>query len=232
MSGITYDYMEKYLRDLIGESKGILKELEDYAEENAVPIVQKETARLIEFMVNVKKPKKILELGTAIGYSSILMALASENNVRITTIERDEKMVEVATKNIEEAGLSDSISIIKGDCLEVLEILNDEYDMIFMDAGKGHYSHFLPHCIRMLAKDGMIIADNVLFRGMVACKDLMIKRKITIVKRMKNYMETVSQDENLLTTVIPMGDGIALTVRRNKNEKTGVTSTSGELGEA
>ncbi|MEG0133808.1 MAG: O-methyltransferase [Clostridium sp.] len=232
MSGITYDYMEKYLRDLIGESTGIIKELEDYAEKNGVPIVQKETARLIEFMVNVKKPKKILELGTAIGYSSILMALASGNNVSITTIERDENMVEIATKNIEAAGLSDSISIIKGDCMDILEILNDEYDMIFMDAGKGHYSHFLPHCIRMLAEDGMIIADNVLFRGMVACKDLMIRRKITIVKRMKNYMETVSQDENLLTTVLPMGDGIALTVRRNKDENTGTTGTSRESGKA
>lgn len=232
MSGITYDYMEKYLRSLIGDSKGILKELENFAEENTVPIVQKETARLIEFMVNVKKPKKILELGTAIGYSSILMTLASENNVRITTIERDENMVDIATKNIEKAGLSSNITIVKGDCLEVLEALDDEYDMIFIDAGKGHYSHFLPHCIRMLAKDGMIIADNVLFRGMVACKDLMIKRKITIVKRMKNYMEIISQDENLLTTVIPMGDGIALTVRRNENENTGVISTSGESGEA
>jgi len=103
--------------------------------------------------------------------------------------------------------------------LEILEGLDDEYDLIFMDAGKGHYSEFLPHCIRMLSKDGIIISDNVLFRGMVACKDLMIRRKITIVKRMKKYMETISKDENLLTTVIPMGDGIALTVRRNENEK-------------
>ncbi len=226
MSGITYDYMEKYLRELIGDSKGILKELEVFAEKNGVPIVQKETARLLEFMVNVKKPKKILELGTAIGYSSILMELAAGNNVEITTIERDDKMVEYATENIKNAGLSDRITILHGECLEILETLNDEYDLIFMDAGKGHYSHFLPHCIRMLAKDGMIIADNVLFRGMVACKDLMIRRKITIVKRMKNYMETVSQDESLLTTVLPMGDGIALTVRRNKNEETGTTSTS------
>lgn len=214
MSGITYDYMEKYLRELIGDSKGIIKELEDFAEENGVPIVQKEAARLLEFMVNVKKPKKILELGTAIGYSSILMELAAGNNVEITTIERDDKMVEYATENIKKAGFEDKITILHGDCLDILETLNDEYDLIFMDAGKGHYSHFLPHCLRMLAKDGMIIADNVLFRGMVACKDLMIKRKITIVKRMKNYMETVSQDPNLLTTVLPMGDGIALTVRR------------------
>ena len=216
MSGITYDYMEKYLRELIGESKGIIKELEEFAEENGVPIVQKEAARLLEFMVTVKKPKKILELGTAIGYSSILMELAAGNNVEITTIERDDKMVEYATENIKKAGFEDKITILHGECLDILETLDDEYDLIFMDAGKGHYSHFLPHCLRMLAKDGMIIADNVLFRGMVACKDLMIKRKITIVKRMKNYMETISQDENLLTTVLPMGDGIALTVRRNK----------------
>ena len=226
MSGITYDYMEKYLRELIGESKGIIKELEEFAEVNGVPIVQKEAARLLEFMVTIKKPKKILELGTAIGYSSILMELAAENNVVITTIERDDKMVEYATENIKKAGFEDKITILHGDCLEILETLDDEYDLIFMDAGKGHYSEFLPHCLRMLAKDGIIIADNVLFRGMVACKDLMVKRKITIVKRMKNYMETISQDENLLTTVLPMGDGIALTVRRNENEKTGTAGTS------
>ena len=111
-------------------------------------------------------------------------------------------------------GLEEKINILQGDCLEVLESLHDEFDMIFMDAGKGHYNHFLPECLRLLKKDGIIIADNVLFRGMVASDDLVKRRKITIVKRMRKYLDMVSKDENLITTVIPMGDGIALTKRR------------------
>lgn len=215
MSGITYDYMSKYLKGLIGESEGVIKELEDFAQEHNVPIVREETARLIEFMVTTKKPKKILELGTAIGYSSILMALTLNGDVQITTIERDEKMVEIASNNIKKAGLENNITIMEGDCLSILENLNEEFDMIFIDAGHGHYCEFLPHCLRMLSKEGVIMADNVLFRGMVACNELMVKRKITIVKRMRKYLDMVSQDENLMTTVLPMGDGIALTVRRN-----------------
>lgn len=214
MSGITYDYMVKYLEGLIGESEGIIKELEDFAEANNVPIVRAETARLIEFMVTSKRPKKILELGTAIGYSSILMAITLNKEVHITTIEKDPEMVKIARENIKKAGLCDIITVIEGDCLEVLENMTDEYDMMFIDAGHGHYCEFLPHCLRMLTEDGMIMADNVLFRGMVACDELMVRRKITIVKRMRKYLDMVSNDENLLTTVLPIGDGIALTVRR------------------
>lgn len=215
MSGITYDYMSRYLKDIIGESHGVLKELEDYAEENNIPIVRKETARMIEFMVTTKKPKKILELGTAIGYSSILMALALNEQVEIDTIERDEKMVEIAKHNIKKAGLDNTINIMQGDCLDILQGMDGMYDMVFIDAGHGHYCEFLPHILRLLSEDGMIIADNVLFRGMVACNELMVKRKITIVKRMRKYLDMVSHDDNLVTTVLPMGDGIALTVRRN-----------------
>lgn len=215
MSGVTFDYMEQFIRGLIPESSGVLKELEEYAEKNHVPIIQKEVGKLLELMLSVKKPKKILELGTAIGYSSILMTLSLEKNCHITTIERDENMIEAARNNIKNYGLENNIDIIPGECLEVLEKLQDSFDLIFMDAGKGHYNHFLPHCLRLLGQDGIIIADNVLFRGMVASKDLVIRRKITIVKRMKSYLEMVSKDPELLTSVIPIGDGIAITTRRN-----------------
>jgi predicted O-methyltransferase YrrM len=215
MSGITYDYMEQYLRELIPENTGILKDLENFAIEHKVPIVQKETAKFLELMIVMNKPKKILELGTAIGYSAILMNQAFGGISEITTIERDEKMIELANANIEKYGLQNKISVIQGDCLEVLEKLHDEYDMIFMDAGKGHYNHFLPHCLRLLKKEGVLIADNVLFRGMVASKELVKRRKITIVKRMKSYLELVSNNDELITSVIPMGDGISITVRKN-----------------
>lgn len=214
MSGITYDYMEEYLRGLIGESTGKFKELEEFAKENGVPIVQKEAGKFLEFMVSMKKPLKILELGTAIGYSAILMYEAAKTNPDIITIERSKEMIELAKQNITKYNLEDNIIIKEGDCLEILEGLNEEFDLIFMDAGKGHYNHFLPHCLRLLKKDGIIIADNVLFRGMVASQDLVKRRKITIVKRMRTYLEMVSEDENLITSVIPMSDGIAITKRR------------------
>ncbi|MDP4145388.1 MAG: O-methyltransferase [Bacillota bacterium] len=218
MSGITFDYIENYIRGVIPERDGLLKEMETFALENNVPIVQKETAQFLEVMISMKKPKKILELGTAIGYSSILMYINAAKNCNITTIERDEKMIDFAKQFINRSNLSQNINILQGDCLDILEALEDKYDVIFMDAGKGHYNHFLPHCLRLLAEDGVIIADNVLFRGMVASDALTVRRKITIVKRMRKYIDIVSNDEELITTVIPMGDGIAVTMRRNKDE--------------
>ncbi|WP_298840120.1 O-methyltransferase [Clostridium sp.] len=215
MSGVTYDYMEQYLRELIPSNSGILDELEKFSVKNGVPIVQKETAKFLELMVKMNRPKKILELGTAIGYSAILMNLASDGLSEITTIERDQRMIEIASDNIMKCGLQDKITIIKGDCLDLLESIKGEYDMIFMDAGKGHYNHFLPNCLRLLKKDGVLIADNVLFRGMVASKELATHRKITIIKRMKSYLELVSSNDELVTSVIPMGDGISVTIRKN-----------------
>ncbi len=214
MSGVTFDYMEEYLRGLIPNRDKDLLELEKFAIENRVPIIQKETAKFLEFMISMKEPNNILELGTAIGYSSILMSKTLNNKCKITTIERDEKMINLAKENIKSFGLEGNIEIKEGECLEILEKLDDKYDLIFMDAGKGHYNHFLPHCLRLLSDKGVIIADNVLFRGMVASDDLVKRRKITIVKRMRTYLDIVSNDKNLITTVIPMGDGIALTKRR------------------
>lgn len=214
MSKITYDYMEDYIRGLIPERTGTLKEIEDFARENGVPIVQKETGVFLEFMTSMKKPKKILELGTAVGFSSILMYESAGVEPDIVTIERDEEMIEMAKINLDRFNLRDKIKIEQGDCLEVLERLDDKFDLIFMDAGKGHYNHFLPHCLRLLKDDGIIVADNVLFRGMVASQELVKRRKITIVKRMRTYLDLVTQDESLITSVIPMGDGIAVTKRR------------------
>ncbi|WP_321993109.1 O-methyltransferase [Clostridium butyricum] len=214
MSKITYDYMEDYIRGLIPERTGTLKEIEDFARENGVPIVQKETGVFLEFMTSMKKPKKILELGTAVGFSSILMYESAGVEPDIVTIERDEKMIEMAKVNLDRFNLRDKIKIEQGDCLEVLERLDDKFDLIFMDAGKGHYNHFLPQCLRLLKDDGIIVADNVLFRGMVASQELVKRRKITIVKRMRTYLDLVTQDESLITSVIPMGDGIAVTKRR------------------
>ena len=218
MSGIMYDYMEDYLRGLIKEKDEVLLGLEEYAKDNGVPIVQKETANFLKLMISMKKPKRILELGTAIGYSSILMTRESGENVHITTIERDKNMILKAKENIERYNYEHNIEILEGECEEVLKELCENkgpsYDQIFMDAGKGHYNHFLPYCLELLSEDGIIVADNVLFRGMVPSNELVVRRKITIVKRMRAYLEEVSDNEKFVTSILPMGDGIAVTVRR------------------
>lgn len=220
MSGITYDYMEQYIRSLIEENSGELKQLEDFAIENSVPIVHKEVRKFLEVMINIKKPKNILELGTAIGYSSILMCMASGDKCKVDTIERDLNMVKISKANIKLYGYDNRINVLSGECIEVLKNLQGKYDLIFMDAGKAHYNDFLPECLRLLAEDGVIVADNVLFRGMIASRELVIRRKITIVKRMRKFLEQVSKSKELMLSVIPMGDGIAVITRRRNNEET------------
>lgn len=218
MSGITYDYMEEYIRSLLPQNTGALKEMEDYAKQNNIPIVQPETGNFLKLIINIKKPLNILELGTAIGYSSILMSMSAGGRCIVTTIERDTEMVKKAKENISKYGFDKNVNVVEGDCIEVLKSLKGSYDVIFIDAGKAHYNHFLPYCEKVLKEDGIIIADNVLFRGMVAYKDLVKRRKITIVKRMKSYLKLVSE-ERFITSVIPMGDGIAVTIRGKSYEK-------------
>ena len=181
MSNVTYDYMEQYIRDLIPMHEGILSELESYAEEYKVPIIHKEVANFLELIINLKKPKRILELGTAIGYSSILMAKSCDEIEKIDTIERNEDMINLAKQNISKSGFAEKIEVLCGDCLQVLESLEEKYDLIFVDAGKGHYNDFHPQCLRLLNGGGIIVADNVLYKGMVASQDLVVRRKITIV---------------------------------------------------
>jgi predicted O-methyltransferase YrrM len=214
MSNVAYDYMEEYIRSLIPENTGILKELEDYAAENSVPIIHREVGNFLRFIINLKKPAKILEIGTAIGYSSILMC-SSAKNIKIKTIEIDNDMVKTARFNIEKSGFTENIQVVEGDCLNIIKELNEKFAMIFLDASKGHYNQIFEDCLRLLSDDGIIIGDNVLFRGMVASRKLLIRRKITIVKRMKLFLNRISNDNNLVTAVIPMGDGISVTVRRN-----------------
>ena len=213
MEGITYDYMVDYLRGLIRDNIPVIKELEVYAADNSIPIVQKETARFLELITAIQRPNKILELGTAIGYSSILMSESLDNKVDILTIERDSRMIALAKDNMAKYGYK-NIKILEGEALEILASLNGTFDMIFLDGGQGHYIHYLPHCLRLLAKEGVIVADNVLFRGMVASDELIKRRKITIVKRMRKYLDEVNANPTLVTSVIPMGDGIAITRRR------------------
>ncbi len=210
---ICYDYINDYIRKTIRGNEGILAELEDFARENHVPIVRPEVARLITVLGRMAKPRRVLEVGTAIGYSAILFSDILAPDGRIDTIDRYELMLDRARYNISRAGLGDVINVIQGDALEVLSCLDKSYDIIFLDAAKGQYGEFLPHCIRMLGDGGLIISDNVLYKGMVASDRLVVRRKKTIVKRMRSYLDAICTDERLDTSIIPIGDGVALSYK-------------------
>jgi len=210
---INYEYITAYIRETLNKSEGLLRELERYAEANHIPIIQPEVAKLITVLGNMQKPGRILEIGTAIGYSAILMSSFLKQGGKIDTIERYEKMAEKARENIKKAGKEDTINIIMGDAMDVLACLDKQYDMIFVDAAKGQYPEFLPHCMRMLVKGGLLISDNVLYQGMVASNDLVVRRKKTIVTRLRNYLTTLCNSDELETCIIPVGDGVALSYK-------------------
>jgi caffeoyl-CoA O-methyltransferase len=212
VSNIVHDYIEDYIRGLLPERNGIIKEMEDYASLNNVPIIHPEAARFLSFLIKCKGVKNILEVGTAIGYSAIVMHQAA-GECRIVTIERDQSMIEEARKNISSAGLESSISIVEGEADEILKNMDDKFDLIFLDAAKGQYLEFFPDCDRMLQNGGIIFADNVLFRGMVATNALLIRRKITIVKRMRKYLSFMSENPGYDTSVLPLGDGVAVSLK-------------------
>lgn len=210
---INYEYIIRYLRDTLPKSTGLLKELEEYAKENEVPISQPESIRLIEVLLKMMNAKKILEVGSAIGYSAIRMSSAC--GAEVVTIELSEEMAELARNNISKAGLDDKIRLICGDAKDVLpEIKGDnEFDMIFVDAAKGQYMEFFPHCMRLLRQGGVLISDNVLYKGMTATDELVVRRKITIVRRLREYLDMLSNNKELSTAILPIGDGVAISFK-------------------
>lgn len=209
---IVHPYITDYLREIIPEKQGILRELEIYAEENSVPIVQPETAQFLKTVVRMHKPERILEVGCAIGYSAILMAGETEGS--ITTLECDENMARIARENIEKAGMKDKIHVIEKDAREYFKTLSGEYDMIFLDGPKAHYIHMLNDCIRLLKTGGILLADNVLYKGMTADEEHVVRRKITIVKRLKHFIAAQMQREDLECVLLPLGDGVTMAVKK------------------
>ncbi len=211
---INYDYITDYIRTTIKPNTGLLAELEQYAAENHVPIIQPEVAALMKVLGNMHKPGRILEVGTAIGYSSMLFSGFLKDGGVIDTIERNEQMIEIARKNIKAAGLQNTINVIAGDAIEVLGCLDKQYDMIFLDAAKGQYNEFLEQSKRMLVAGGLLVSDNVLYKGMIATDTLVVRRKKTIVTRMRSFLKNLCRDESFETSLIPIGDGVALSYRK------------------
>lgn len=211
---IVYPYITSYIRGEIPERQGILKELEEYAEKNSVPIVQPETAKFLETMMCIKRPLRILEVGCAIGYSAILMSQYLAEGGSITTLEWDAATCEIARNNIEKAGLSQKIKVVLGDAKDIIPTLTGEYDVIFLDGPKAHYIYMLNDCIRLLKKGGMLISDNILYKGMIADDEHVIRRKITIVKRLRRFISAQMQRDELETVILPLGDGVTVAVKK------------------
>ncbi|MBM7561576.1 O-methyltransferase [Fusibacter tunisiensis] len=212
-SNIVDTYVEKYIRSLLPKSDGLLAELETYAEMHHIPIVHPEVAQHLKVLIQIQKPNRILEIGTAIGYSAALMALGMTGG-RIETIELKEEMIEKAKETFEK--LESPVDIIQhqGDAQMVLKEIEGTFDLIFIDASKGHYQTFFDLALPKLRPGGIIVSDNVLYKGMVATDAYLVKRKITIVKRMRRFLAYISDKPNIETTILPLGDGLAITYKK------------------
>ncbi|NBI06708.1 O-methyltransferase [Senegalia massiliensis] len=215
MSNINKDYIEDYIRSVLPKRDSFLVQLEEFAQENNIPIIHPEVAEFMRVILKIKDSKNILEIGTAIGYSSIVMSNSIKEG-NIITIERQENMVKLANENIEKSGIK-NIEVKHGEAKDILPKLNKKFDFIFIDAAKGKYMEFLPYCINMLEDKGIILSDNVLFKGMVANDDLVVRRKKTIVRRMREYLDDISNHSELTTSIIPIGDGVALSYKESEN---------------
>ena len=209
---VNYEYIIRYLRDLLPKRDGIMGEMEAFAKQYQVPISQPETMKLLEVLIRIGKVQSVLEVGCAIGYSAIGMAAAGCE--KIDTIEISADAARVARGNFEKAGMASRIQLYEGDAKEVLPTLNGSYDMVFIDAAKAQYQEFFPHCMRLLKVGGLLVSDNVLYKGMTATDELLQHRKITIVKRLRQYLTMISTMPELETSVLPLGDGVALSVKK------------------
>ena len=213
LTNINEEYIEDYIRSITPPNNDYLIQMEEYAEEHHVPIIEPEVAQLLKVLLKSNRPKNILEIGTAIGYSALIMAGSTENSTRITTIERNEDMLVLARENILSSPFKDKIKILQGDAEEILPHLSESYDFIFLDAAKGQYLEFFNYCSSYLKPGGMIVSDNVLFKGMVASDKLVVKRKKTIVTRLRAFLQHINQLEGYTSCVMPLGDGVALTYK-------------------
>lgn len=197
-----------------GDSE-IVEEIERQALADGVPIIRQEMGNLLKVLLALKKPENILEVGTAVGYSSILMAENTSKDCHITTIEKYEKRIPIARENFKKAGYEDKITLIEGDAMDVMKELSGSYDMIFMDAAKGQYINFMDDVIRLLAPGGLLISDNVLQEGdIIESKYGVIRRNRTIHMRMRDYIYAITHHERLVTSIVPIGDGITLSVKK------------------
>lgn len=193
-----------------------LDDIEKCALRERVPVIRKSTQSLLKFLLALLKPRSILEVGTAVGFSSLLMSEYGPKDCHITTIEKYEKRIPRAKENFRRAGAEDRITLLEGDAADILKQLTGFYDLIFMDAAKGQYLLFLPDILRLLAPEGLLVSDNVLQDGdIVESRFAVSRRNRTIHARMREYLYELKHHPGLETVILPVGDGVTLSTRRH-----------------
>ena len=204
-----------YIHSLESPEREIVELIEKEALRDHVPIIRKETQSLLKTLIEMKQPKKVLEVGTAVGFSAVLMCEYLGPDAHVTTIENYEKRIPIAKENFRRAGREDQITLLEGDAMEILETLEETYDFIFMDAAKAQYIHYLPEVLRLLKKGGILVTDNVLQDGdVIESRFVVERRNRTIHSRMREYLYELKHHELLQTSIIPLGDGVALSVKK------------------
>ena len=196
-----------YINSLDRGNTAILDTIEREALDSYVPIIRKEMQSFLKLLLAMQKPKRILEVGTAVGFSAILMAEYNPYPCEIVTIENYDKRIPIARENFVRAGKENQITLIEGDATEVLKTLDEPFDMIFMDAAKGQYINFMPDILRLLKKDGVLVSDNVLQDGdIIESHFIVTRRNRTIHKRMREYLYELTHRDDLVTAVLPIGE--------------------------
>ena len=204
-----------YLRSLESPENPLLEEIEQDALASYVPIIRKETQSLLKTLLTMLRPARVLEVGTAVGFSALLMSEYLPEDAHITTIEKYEKRIPIARQNFRRAGKEEQITLIEGDAMEVLRSLDGPFDFVFMDAAKGQYPHYLPEVLRLLTPGGVLMSDNVLQDGsLIESRFAVERRDRTIHSRMREYLYELKHREDLMTSILPLGDGVALTVKK------------------
>lgn len=214
---IIQERMAVYINSLDSGNGAFLDALERDAIADEVPIIRQDMQSFLKLLLAIHGPKRILEVGTAVGFSALLMAANTAGDCTITTIEKYEKRIPQAKENFARAGMEERITLLEGDALDVMKTLDEPYDLIFMDAAKGQYIHFLPETLRLLKKGGILISDNVLQDGDIIESHYAVERRNrTIYKRMREYLYVLKHTEGLLTSIVPVGDGAAVTVKQRE----------------
>ena len=212
---IVDERLVTYINSLDRGNTDFLNQLEMEALRDHVPIIRRETQSLLKVLLELTAPSRILEVGTAVGFSALLMSTYGPGECRITTIENYEKRISAARENFKKAGKEKQITLLEGDAQKVLKTLEEPFDFIFMDAAKGQYIHFLPDILRLLVKGRILISDNVLQDGDIIQSHFAVERRNrTIYKRMREYLGTLKNSSELETAILPLGDGVALSVRK------------------
>lgn len=190
-------------------NKKELEKIKQKALEEHIPIIMDDTLEVVDGILTELKPKRILEIGTAVGYSAICFSEYLQKGGKIDTIERDRERIEEAKKNIEKVGVADKITIYEGDAVEILPTLNNQYDVVFIDAAKGKYPFFLKEALRMINENGIILADNILYKGYVM-SDYNKHKQRTAVRNLREYVKEVTENPNIETEILEVGDGLAI----------------------